>query len=101
MRGLASAARALCAASQVISRHNAAMASAVPHTSGLTILRSSARSNHSMRFLPDYLHEPVFQPGQFHGHRLRDDAACRQGGVHVPAAVMLDEELALLGLRLR
>ena len=78
-----------------MSRQNATIASAVPHTSGRTSLRNSAFSSHSMSILLDDLQEPVLKPGQLDRYRLGDDAARGQHAVHVPAAVMLDQELAV------
>ena len=96
IRGLARAARALLAAPQVMSRQKATIASAVPQTSGLTSLRNSATSSHNMRVLfLDDLQEPVLQARQLDGHRLGDDTARGQRCVHVPAAVVLDQELAV------
>src|SRR5439155_663516 len=94
IRGLASAPRALFAPPQVMSRQKPVMASPVPHTSGLMSLRSSAASSHSTCvLLPGDLQEPVLQPGPLDGHRLGDHPACYQDAVHVPAAVVLDQQL--------
>src|ERR1700734_533044 len=93
--GLASPARALFAAPQVMSRQKATMARAVPQTSGRTSLRISAASSHSMGALLDDLQESVLKPRQLRGHRLGDDTASHQDRVHVAAAVMLDHELAV------
>ena len=95
IRGLASPARALFAAPQVMSRQKATMARAVPQTSGRTSLRNSAASSHSMGALLDDLQESVLKPRQLRGHRLGDDTARHQDRVHVAAAVMLDHELAV------
>ena len=95
IRGLATPPLALFAAPQVMSRQNTTIASAVPHTSSRTSFRNSAFSSHSMSILLDDLQEPVLKPGKLDRHRLGDDASRCQHPVHVPTAVMLDQELAV------
>src|SRR5215470_15205138 len=102
MPGAASPVLALWAAPQTRSTVKAMTARAVPQTSGLASLRHSALSSHSTIALPSRgfeigdLKEPVFESGLFEGHELSDHAAGDQRGVHVAAAVMVDDEPSVL-----
>jgi hypothetical protein len=59
--------------------------------------QNSAISSHRMRvLLLDDLQEPVLKPGQLNSHRLGDDTTRGQHRVYLPAAVVLDQELAVL-----
>src|SRR5258706_9099090 len=111
IRGLAIPPLASFAAPQVISRQKPVTARPDPQTSGLISLRSSARNRDIMvvplrrrlarrcrcpsDLRPRDLQEPVFQARLFDDHRLDDHPAGDQGGVHVPAAVVLHDELPI------
>src|SRR5262249_18789795 len=105
IRGLASPPLALFAAPQVISRQKPVTARPDPQTNGLAGWRSSARNSDILFVLFGWrcrcvlglcvLDDPVSHPRRLDDDRFGDPPARQQSGVHVPAAVVLHDQLRI------